>query len=53
MLTIAASPWLAIAGSSNQVVLTWTNSAAGFSLESSENGESWVMATPSPVSSAG
>ena len=53
MLTMAASPRLAIAGSSNQVVLTWTNSAAGFSLESSENGESWVVATPSPVGSAG
>ena len=53
MLTLAASPRLAIAGSSNQVVLTWTNSAAGFSLESSESGESWILATPPPVSSAG
>lgn len=53
VLTIAASPRLAIAGSSNQVVLTWTNSAAGFSLESSENGESWIPATLSPVISAG
>jgi hypothetical protein len=53
VLTIAASPRLAIVGSSNQIVLTWTNSAAGFSLESSENGESWVVAMPSPISSAG
>jgi len=53
MLTIAASPRLAITGSSNHVVLTWTNSATGFSLESSENGDGWAVATPSPISSAG
>ena len=53
VLAIAASPRLAIAGSSNQVVLAWTNTATGFSLETSENEENWVPATPSPVISAG
>jgi len=53
MLAITASPRLAMAGSSNQVVLTWTNTATGFSLQSSENGESWVVATPAPTSFAG
>jgi hypothetical protein len=53
VLTIAASPWLAIARTADHVVLTWTNSATGFALESSEDGIGWSVVSPSPITSGG
>jgi hypothetical protein len=52
-LTMAASPWLSIVPGLDRVVLVWTNSATGFLLETSQNGQSWSAVAPAPIGSGG
>ena len=52
-LTMAASPRLSIVPGPDRVVLTWTNSATDFLLESSAEGQSWSPVAPAAINSAG